>query len=466
MKKKSNKLWKVLGYLLIFAIVICAGCFWFLNRMPDSSLSKEDQVLAILKSGGCASCHDIGAPKPFYATLPVMGPIVSKDIIKGQRFFDIKPLIAALENGKTIDEVSLSMLDFTIGNRTMPPVKYWLIHWGAYMTGKEQKLLLDFIYDTRAKNYSTALACNEFANEPICPIVDSLAVSPEKVELGYMLFHDTRLSSDNTISCASCHDIGKGGVDHKQYSEGVAGQKGGVNAPTVFNSVFNFVQFWDGRAADLAEQAAGPPMNPIEMANENWDGVIAKLNKDPEIKKRFAALYANGITGDNITNAIAEYERTLITPDSRFDLYLKGDKTAMTKEEIEGYADFKNFQCATCHAGVNIGGQSFEYMGMAADYFADRHAQLKMGLTEEDNGRFKQTKNESDKHKFKVPSLRNVAVTAPYYHDGTRAVMKDAVKDMLTYQIGKPYTEKDVESIELFLKTLTGKYQGVELSDK
>ena len=211
----------------------------------------------------------------------------------------------------------------------------------------KKSMMLSWVKKQRETHYATGLACEEFANEPIQPIVDSIPVNPDKVELGKILFHDTRLSSDNTVSCASCHDLNTGGVDNKQYSEGVGGQFGGVNAPTVYNAAFNFVQFWDGRAGTLAEQAAGPPLNPVEMASQSFDDIIAKLAADKELTKRFMAIYPDGYSEKNITDAIEEFEKTLITPNSAFDRYLKGDKSAISQEAIDGYALFKENKCAT-----------------------------------------------------------------------------------------------------------------------
>lgn len=342
----------------------------------------------------------------------------------------------------------------------MPLHRYYMIHWGASLNKEEKSMMLSWVKKQRETHYATGLACEEFANEPIQPIVDSIPVNPDKVELGKILFHDTRLSSDNTVSCASCHDLNTGGVDNKQYSEGVGGQFGGVNAPTVYNAAFNFVQFWDGRAGTLAEQAAGPPLNPVEMASQSFDDIIAKLAADKEFTKRFIAIYPDGYSEKNITNAIEEFEKTLITPNSAFDRYLKGDKSAISQEAIDGYALFKENKCATCHVGVNLGGQSYEYMGLAHSYFEERNAPI----TEEDNGRFKQTKEERDRHRFKVPGLRNIELTAPYFHDGSQKTMKDAVQYMAKYQLGDELKDDDAEKIVTFMNTLTGEFQGKKLT--
>ena len=309
--------------------------------------------------------------------------------------------------------------------------------------------------------YPNPLADQEWANETVRPIQDSVPVDIRKVMLGNKLYNDTRLSADNTISCASCHGLNTGGVDNKAFSEGVGGQLGGVNAPTVFNAYYNFVQFWDGRAATLADQAAGPPVNPVEMACKSFDEICEKLKADAAFSKEFTEVYPDGINQANITNAIQEFEKTLLTPNSRFDKYLKGDKTAMNADEIAGYELFKKYNCATCHVGENMGGQSYELMGIKRDYFADRGTEL----TIEDNGRYKETKEERDRHRFKVPGLRNVALTTPYYHDATQATLEDAVVSMARYEVGEELTQQEVDRMVAFLKTLTGEYQGKLLTN-
>jgi cytochrome c peroxidase len=245
-------------------------------------------------------------------------------------------------------------------------------------------------------------------------------------------------------------------VDNHQYSHGVNDLLGGVNAPTVFNAVYNFVQFWDGRAATLAAQAAGPPLNPVEMASESFDQIVAKLKSDKKFVREFNAVYPDGLTEANITDAIEQFERTLVTPNSAFDKWLLGDDAALTAEELEGYELFKKYDCATCHVGPNLGGLSYELMGLRRHYFAERGLEL----THEDNGRFKETQLERDRHRFKVPGLRNVEHTWPYYHDGTRETLEEAVSDMGLYQSGVELTDAQTAKITAFLKTLTGEYKG------
>ncbi len=289
------------------------------------------------------------------------------------------------------------------------------------------------------------------------PLPDKLSFDPRKVALGKSLFHDVRLSGDDTVSCASCHILASGGDDDHQHSKGVNGEEGGINAPTVFNSGFNFVQFWDGRAATLESQIDGPVNNPKEMAS-TWPKVIGKLQQDQHYKELFAVLYGDGITITNIKDAIATFERSLVTPNSRFDRYLKGEPLALSEAEKSGYQLFQSYGCIACHQGINLGGNMFERMGMMADYFGDRG-----NITQADQGRFNVTQREADRYYFRVPSLRNVDRTAPYFHDGSVSDLSEAVRVMAKYQLGRTMPENDLQDIVLFLKSLNGKYDGKEL---
>ena len=430
------------------------------NRLPSSDLPANAQVYQIFEEGGCISCHSADPEIPFYAKMPVAGKIVMKDIDSGYRAYDIKPFMEKLKVDEPANAVDLAKIEKVIQDERMPMPKYYLVHWGSAVKGAKRAIVLDWIRSERVKMYNDGLA-GDRAAEPVRPIDQVLDVDQAKAALGSALFHDTRLSVDNTVSCASCHALETAGVDNHQYSHGVDDQLGGVNAPTVYNAVYNFVQFWDGRAKTLADQAAGPPLNPIEMASESFDQIIAKLNADKKFAKEFKAVYPDGFTQANITDAIEEFERTLITPDSRFDKWLRGDDSAITPDELAGYELFKTYNCATCHVGPNLGGQSYELMGLRRHYFADRG----MELTHEDNGRYKETQEERDRHRFKVPGLRNVEHTWPYYHDGTRHTLEEAVLDMGKYQSGVDLTEAEVDLITAFLLTLTGEYQGQPLTN-
>ena len=451
-----KKLKLVIG-LLLSVVALGVVLYSVMNRPPAADLTLDAQVLQILQDGGCASCHSASAPMPFYAEFPVAGDVVKKDIEQGYRAFDVEPLMAALAGVGKPSAVDVSKVEKVALDKSMPVAKYFLVHWGSQMTSAKRDIVLEWAASVREQTYADGVA----GSEPVRPIVQSVSVDERKAALGRMLYHDVRLSVDNTVSCASCHDLATGGVDNKQYSEGVEGQKGGVNAPTTYNAVYNFVQFWDGRAATLADQAAGPPLNPVEMASSSFDEIIAKLAADKALTRQFEESYPDGWSQANITNAIEEFERTLITPNAPFDKYLLGDKNAISASAKKGYDLFKEYGCATCHTGVNLGGESYELMGLRRHYFKERG----LALTEEDNGRYKQTQAERDRHRFKVPGLRNVELTWPYYHDGTRLTLDEAVRDMAIYQCDVEPTQADVNDMVEFLRSLTGEYEGKVLTN-
>ena len=278
-------------------------------------------------------------------------------------------------------------------------------------------------------------------------------LSAGKIELGRRLFFDPRLSHDNTSACASCHDLSAGGDDNRPVSRGINAQLGPINTPTVFNAALNFVQFWDGRAESLEEQAAGPIHNPLEMAS-NWAEVIEKLAQDDGYRRDFSALYPKGMSGETIVDAIASFERTLITPNSRFDRHLAGDASALDALEKSGLQRFLEFGCASCHQGAAIGGNMFQRFGVMNDYFAGREPKPA------DLGRYNVTGREEDRHVFKVPSLRNVGLTAPYFHDGSARTLEEAVVIMGRFQLGRDIAGPDVKAITAFLHTLTGDLPG------
>lgn len=458
---KTNK--KLIIGLIVAIAVMLPIVYQLANTTPSADLPIENQVTEIIESSGCLSCHSMEPVLPFYSKLPIAGEMVQQDAAKAVEYLDMTPTMEALRSGQAVNEATLAMIESSIVHQTMPPAKYYLVHWGSSINDKEKEILLNWVSNTRATHYSTALATDAFTNDPVQPIVDAIEVDTQKVGLGNILFHDTRLSADNTLSCASCHGLNTGGCDNKQYSEGIEQQFGGVNAPTVYNAYFNFVQFWDGRAQDLAAQAAGPPLNPIEMGSLSFDDIIAKLQADPKIKALFTRCYPDqGITEATITHAIAEFEKTLITPNSPFDRYLKGDPNAITDNQKKGYELFKANNCATCHVGQNMGGQSYEKIGLFADYFEDRGTEI---LTE-DHGRYKQTQKSYDDHRFKVPSLRNITLTYPYFHDGRYADLKSATEAMAKFQCKNPISTEQIDLIVDFMNSLTGQYKGQSLSQK
>lgn len=284
----------------------------------------------------------------------------------------------------------------------------------------------------------------------------------KKIELGKILFFDPRLSSTGTVSCNSCHNVMEGGDDSRPVSVGVEGQKGGRSAPTVWNSAFLSVQFWDGRAPTLEAQAKGPVTNPIEMGMKDWDTTMARLKSIPGYPPLFKAVFGedNPMTADNAVKAIAAYERTLITPYSPFDRYVKGEKTALSNQQIKGMNTFAKVGCTTCHSGVNFSGPT---MSMGTGWFmkfptyAGSEYESKYRLTE-DQGRYEATKNIADKQMWRVPTLRNVALTAPYFHNGAVKTLDEAVRVMAKTQLDKELSDEDVQNIVAFLNALTGDF--------
>jgi len=286
------------------------------------------------------------------------------------------------------------------------------------------------------------------------PIPLNLKFDAKKVALGRALFDEKLLSANDSVACSNCHVLQAGGSDNLARSIGINGAQGGINAPTVLNSGFNFVQFWDGRAVTLEDQIDGPVQHPKEMG-ATWPQVLAKLNKSDRYQASFSEIYPDKITVENIKDAIATFERSLVTPNSRFDRYLRGDQSALSAQEKRGYFLFQDQGCVACHQGINLGGNMYERMGLMGDYFGDRG-----DPTEADNGRFNVTHKESDKYYFRVPSLRNVAKTAPYFHDGSAQELAQAVRIMGRYQLGRFIAEEDVSDIVAFLNTLTGELEG------
>lgn len=282
--------------------------------------------------------------------------------------------------------------------------------------------------------------------EPITPVRKVVIKNPSMVELGKKLYFDPRLSKSGFISCNSCHNLSMGGTDNLRTSIGHNWNEGPINAPTVLNSSLNLAQFWDGRAKDLKEQAGGPIANPGEMASTHTLAVDV-LSSIPQYGSEFRKVFGKDkITINEVTDAIAAFEETLVTPNSRFDLWLKGNKKAITDYELAGYKLFKENGCIACHNGEAVGGNSFQKMGVVEEYKSTSAAE----------GRVAVSKEEADRMNFKVPTLRNVELTYPYFHDGEAKTLKSAVATMGRIQLGRHFNDDELSKIVAFLKTLTG----------
>ncbi|MDY3287971.1 MAG: cytochrome c peroxidase [Bacteroidaceae bacterium] len=444
----------VTAIVILLALVLGFAVYRFAFRksIPDAPVSQ--QVAAILEQNGCYSCHSGQDGTPFYAKLPFADPILAHIEI-GTRFWDLRR-----EDLENPSEVLLSKLQHSVTSGNMPLVEYKLIHWGTGFNKAEKSLLTEWILSQRQERFATGTACEAYAQHALQPIPDSLATDIRKVTLGRKMYNEARVSLDGTLSCATCHVIDQGGADSRgtRTSEGIYGQFGGINAPTVLNAAFNVEQFWNGRAHTLADQAAGPPVNPVEMGDQTWEQICERLSQDASLVAEFQSIYPEGITQATVTDAIAEYEKTLITPNDRLDQMLKGNENALTEEEKKGLAAFMDNSCAVCHVGKTLGGQSFETLGIYEDYYAAREqSNPDIVYNDDDKGLAGFTGDTADLHRFKVPGLRNISKTSPYFHDGTQATIEDAVRAMFRFELGvKEAPESDVASISAFLRTLDG----------
>lgn len=286
--------------------------------------------------------------------------------------------------------------------------------------------------------------------------------TPAKVELGKMLYFDPRLSANGTVSCFTCHNVMEGGDDHRPTSIGIHGQAGGRNAPTVWNAAFLSVQFWDGRAATLEDQAKGPPANPIEMGMQDLNATADRIDKIPGYKPWFDRAFGKGdnLTMDNVAKAIAAYERTLITPNSPYDRYVKGDKKALSAEQVRGMETFASVGCVACHSGANFAGptmpvgQGFfqKFPLYTSNAYVDKYRLM------DDAGRMNVTHNTNDKNMWRVQTLRNLVYTAPYMHNGSVKTLDEAVRVMAKTQLNRDLDEAQVKDMVAFLESLTGEF--------
>lgn len=308
---------------------------------------------------------------------------------------------------------------------------------------------------------AAALACGDAlsqSHEPLVALPRQVVQEPGKVALGAKLFDDRRFARDGSVACASCHDLSRGGADTRPGSRALSTATGGVkhifNTPSVYNVGFNYRQQWTGGAQTLEELVDKVVNSPL-VFNSSWEAVLAKLSADKALVAEFQRIYPSaGLTKETVQDSLAVFQRSLLTP-SRFDRYLQGDAAAISMEEKKGYERFKAYGCVGCHQGVNVGGNMLQRFGAMRDYFADR---LKAGQPAGpgDEGRFRVTKKQEDLHVFKVPSLRNVALTAPYFHDGSAATLEQAVDVMFRYQLGRLAPPEDKLLIVKFLHSLTG----------
>jgi len=289
--------------------------------------------------------------------------------------------------------------------------------------------------------------------QPITPIPLSVILDPDKVALGEQLFRDPKLSEDGQSACSSCHDLAAGGDDGQ-----VGAGRDHLNTPTIFNVAYNASFGWLGRYPTLKAQAHGD-LSDRSHDNQPWPDILDHLQQDAAYQRQFQHIYAGGISRDAVLDTLTTYEHSLITPNAPFDRWLRGDADALGEQARDGYQHFKHLGCISCHQGVNIGGNVFQRIGIFADFFADKPSSTKI-----DMGRYILTGRERDRHVFRVPSLRNVAVTAPYFHDGRTDSLDDAIKMVGHYQLNLELSDTDVTLLRAFLESLTGEYQQQSLA--
>ena len=445
------------GVGVMAATVAVVGAVSWAALRPEAplperlDLQKADAMAQEVLQAKCAACHGANAGYNSFINF-FSGGMLRRDIENARRGWKMEGDPAV--RSALVDYLKL---DHVLRTRNMPPTQYTLVHLGSRLTPQDVSLLRLRYTEQGAEQRRFA------AIEPVTVTEPELV----RAHLGYLLYHDGRLSTTNEVSCSSCHAMNLAGTDHKAKSEGVPGadgkpQLGGVNAPTVFNAAGHIRQFWDGRAADLKEQAGGPPLNPVEMGYakpEDWELISAKLREDQLLVSLFEFVYGpNSINGDTITDAIAAFERTLVTPDSAFDRYLKGEADALDEEQKAGLKAFVNYGCATCHAGPALGGISFENINKKADLRAHTP-----GYEEGAYGLQDFTKKAEHRDLFRVPTLRNVALTYPYFHTGAVRELQDAVSIMFDTQVGVVPSAATLRRVTRFLEAQTGKFRGKPL---
>ncbi|HPJ55480.1 MAG TPA: cytochrome c peroxidase [Bacteroidales bacterium] len=459
MKRFLSILWRIAGTVII---VIGTGIFLsrIVNQAPPEDMAITDKMNVILDQGGCFICH--GGPHDFckHINWPLFGAAIRKDAEKGIRYADASYALAYVYRDLPYDETSLVKLQKVVSQRSMPPPSFYIIHWKSFLTKEKQEIFLDWIYDHLSTYYSHPVPTEENPFEPVIPIPESIPHNTDKAALGELLFHDSRLSIDNTVTCATCHNLNTAGVDNLDFSLGVFNQPCTSNSMSVFNAFFNTFYFWNGQASSLTDQTYQALLDPVKMGNDSLERIVEILSADATLSSRFLESYPDGFSESAITDALAEFHKTLITPDAPFDRYLKGEAGAIDEQAQKGYRLFKKYGCATCHNGTAMGGSSFEFMGVANNYFPDTRQ-----IALEDLGRYSVTSLPSDMHRFKVPGLRNIALTYPYFHDASAKTLEDAVSKMAYYQRDKKLSTKQVRAIVSFLNTLTGKFRGVPLDN-
>ncbi len=433
-KKLTTSLLSILAGSIVLGLSLPISNLFIQRTSLAPANDAEFKAVSDLLIKKCADCHtrDL-AQDPLYFNLPGANSIIHKNVENGRLAFLLTK--SKLTGKEKFSEGDISKLSQAMLKGNMPPLQYRMLHWDSVLNSKEQKLLVTWI-QTRQKEYDI---------RPI-PVTNFLHPDLQEAKLGEMLFDDKRLSGNESIACSSCHRLDEGGADHSKVCVGFQGKEHSLNTPTVFNAAYSFAQYWDGRVPDLKTQAEAAVTDPKEMGS-SWPQVIEKLQKDTAYRTLFKASYSEGITANSISDAISQYETTLLTPGCRFDKYLDGDPLALSAAERSGFELFIKHDCFSCHGGPALGGRSYEKMGVRKEYLKQDSVQ--------DNGRGNLTRRMDDMHRFKVPTLRNIELTYPYFHDGSAKTLEDAVRIMSEYQIDKPLTDAECKKVVAFLRSLT-----------
>jgi cytochrome c peroxidase len=423
-------------------------------EVTGSASGSEFEPVSRRLERSCADCHgrDVGR-LPWYARLPGAKKLVERDRAGALNAWAIDRAELAGQRGFT--DTDLAELEGALGDRTMPPRRYLGLHWNARLGEGERRSIALWIRSVRARAPEASAMAPARRGDPLVPLTASHDLDPVKTALGERLFHDRRLSADDRISCASCHNLKRGGTDQTKLSRGVHQERGQLNAPTVFNASFSASEYWDGRARDLRQQARDAMENLVEMGSSSAD-VVRKLERDETYRAEFQRAYpSQGVSTETVADALACFEESLVTVDAPFDDYLRGDERAIGPAEKAGYRLFLDLGCSACHFGPAVGGRRQAIMGKRGNYFGDRG-----GESDADLGRYRVTGSDLDRHRFKVPTLRNVALTFPYFHDGSTSSLVEAVNTMARYELGRELSAAEAGDVVKFLESLTGKYRG------
>lgn len=443
----------------------------FLNsrNIPDDPVPLRQACLSQLYNK-CAECHVYTDNEPdiknFDALLKQQNEnrqatLLEADIDqRALRQLDLAELGTDPRTNGTPRKPNLGKLEklnevFTY--KKMPPDEYRITHWGSSLTEEDINLIQQWT-EAERKAYLRQWGMEEYAHLPIQPLPQQINVHPQKAALGKLLFADKRISGNDSVACSKCHIMASGGTDNQAFSKGATGRPLWINTPTLFNTAFHARMYWEGLVETLKDHAISEPLDPESLNGGSWKHIISKLSRDEALVKQFKTIYPEGMTAENISDSLAEYEKSLITPNSKFDKFLRGNTSALNETEKAGYDLFRKYRCLSCHAGPAMGGHSFEYIDLKDDYFKTRN------MNRGDIGYAQFTKKARDLKRFKTPTLRNIELTAPYMHDASCSHLEDAVRIMLQYSVGvKNIANREEYLLTQFLKTLTGEWEGKPL---